>query len=75
MDQPGEADGFKRVLFMVFYRVGLVGLKLETFEGTSWSDEKGQSVSTSEINNETGVVVHPTYWRALGIDARSTQRA
>ena len=75
VDRPGEADGFKRVLFMVFYRVGLVGLKLETFEGTSWSDEKGQSVSTSEISNETGVVVHPTYWRALGIDGRSTHRA
>ena len=58
---------FKRTLFMVFYRIGLVGLKLETFESASWVGESGQGVSPSEINNETGVVVHTTYWRALGV--------
>ena len=69
----GVADGlsdvtaFKGTLFMVFYRVGLVGLKLETFESASWVDEAGQSVSPSEIDDTTGVTVHTTYWRALGI--------
>ena len=67
---PANTDDFKSTLLMAFYNVGLVGLKLETFEGTSWSDEAGQSVSRSEIDDQTGVVVHPTYWRALGIDAR-----
>ena len=75
-DARGVADGlieaseFKRKLFMVFYRVGLVGLKLETFEAASWVDESGQSVSTSEIGDSTGIVVRTTYWRALGIDTR-----
>ena len=63
-------DEFRRTLFMVFYRVGLVGLKLETFERSSWRDEVGQSVSSAEIDSSTGVTVHPTYWRALGIDGR-----
>ena len=65
-----DVSDFKRTLFMVFYRVGLVGLKLETFESASWVDESGQSVSVSEIDDSTGVVVHTTYWRALGIDTK-----
>ena len=62
-----DVGDFKKTLFMVFYRVGLVGLKLETFQTASWVDESGQSVSPSEIDEDTGVVVHTTYWRALGI--------
>ena len=31
-----EMDTFKRMLFMVFYRIGLVGLKLEAFQSASW---------------------------------------
>lgn len=58
---------FKRTLFMVFYNVGLIGLKLESFESASWVDEVGQSVSPSEIDDGTHVVVHTTYRRALGI--------
>ena len=65
-----EVNDFKRILFMVFYKIGLVGLKLETFESASWVDELGQSVSPSEIDDSTGIVVHPTYWRSLGIETR-----
>ena len=64
---PEEIWQFKRTLFMVFYRVGLIGLKLETFESTSWADELGQGVSYSEIDENTRAIVHPTYRRALGI--------
>ena len=63
-------NDFKRTLFMVFYMIGLVGLKLETFESASWVDESGQEVSPSEIDDSTGVVVHPTYRRSLGIVTR-----
>ena len=62
-----DVKDFKRTLFMVFYRIGLVGLKLETFEKASWVDELGQGVSPSEIDDSTGIVVHTTFWRALGI--------
>ena len=65
-----ESGEFKRKLFMAFYRVGLVGLKLETFEAASWVDQSGQSVSTAEIEESTGIVVRTTYWRALGVDSR-----
>ena len=65
-----DLTDFKRILFMAFYKIGLVGLKLETFESASWVDELGQSVSPSEIDDSTGIVVHPTYWRSLGIETR-----
>ena len=61
---------FKRTLFSVFYKIGLVGLKLETFESVSWVDELGQGISDSEVDEATRVVVHPTYRRALGIRTR-----
>ncbi len=67
-----DVNDFKRTLFMVFYRIGLIGLKLETFEKASWNDELGQGVSPSEIDDTTGIVVHTTYWRALGIKTRRT---
>ena len=44
-------NDFKRTLFMIFYRIGLVGLKLEAFQSASWVDESGQSVSRSEIDD------------------------
>ena len=67
VDETTEVDDFKRILFIEFYRVGLIGLKLESFESASWVDELGQGVSPSEIDDSTHVVVHPTYHRALGI--------
>ena len=69
-NEVASPDSFKRELFMVFYRIGLVGLKLETFESPSWVDELGQGVSPSEIGEETRAVVHITYRRALGIRSR-----
>lgn len=62
-----DVNDFKRTLFMVFYRIGLVGLKLKSFDKASWVDELGQGVSPSEIDDSTGIVVHTTYRRALGI--------
>ena len=70
VEGPAEVKDFKRTLFRVFYTIGLVGLKLETFETASWVDELGRGISLSEIDDCTGVVVHPTYSRSLGIDTR-----
>lgn len=58
---------FKYTLFRVFYRVGLVGLKLATYETESWADESGRSVSAAELNDSVSVIIHPAYYRALGV--------
>ena len=68
-----DVESFKRTMFMVFYKIGLIGLKLESFESASWVGELGQGVSPSEIDDNTKVVVHPTYQRALGIGPKRTR--
>lgn len=64
------AREFRRELIRMFYVVGLVGLKLESFEAYSWVDKTGRSVSVAEINRDTGVEVSRIYHRALGIKTR-----
>lgn len=62
-----KPEEFRRVLVAIFYQVGLVGLKLAPTAAESWVDELGRSVSNAEIDDNTSVVVHPAYRRALGI--------
>ena len=70
VEQLMLAKPFKYLLFHVFYKVGLVGLKLTAHAGASWADELGQAVSSSQITEETSAVVHPAYTRALGVTDR-----
>ncbi len=50
-----------------------MGIKLGKKEKTSWADNIAGSVSKVEINNETRIVIHPTYYRALGIVGHSEE--
>ncbi len=54
-----------------FYKVGLVGLKLQSHESFVWGVER-KSVSSSEISRATARV-HPMFWRVLGINAKSNK--
>jgi hypothetical protein len=58
-------------VFLIFYKVGLVGLKTDSHLPVSWSEGVGQSVSRSEINEDARILVHKTYWRTLGIPGRN----
>lgn len=64
-NQIAPSDFLKSVC-QIFYKVGLVGLKLGSTESTTWVDENGRSVSLSEITEDTSIVIHPTYQRSLG---------
>ncbi len=68
------ARSFKYTLFHIFYKVGLVGLKLTAQDTASWADELGQAVSSSQITEDTGVVVNPAYARALGVAESKSRR-
>lgn len=59
-------DEFLMSLIHVFYKIGIVGLKVLPDSTTSWRDDAGQSVSRSELNGNVSVVINPTYRRALG---------
>jgi hypothetical protein len=67
VDAVLSSRDFRRNLFQVFYRVGLVGLKLERYEKFSWMDSGNAAVSSAEIMDNTRVAVHPAFWRVLGI--------
>jgi hypothetical protein len=60
---------FIRKLVEVFYRVGIVGLKLAPAEPTQWMFRSGRDVSAEEIGHETSIQIHKLAWRTLGIAA------
>ena len=61
---PEEA---RKLIVRIFYKIGLVGLKLSAHQGESWVDQLGRGVSSAEITGATSIVVHPAYYRELGI--------
>ena len=67
IDCVTTAADFRVFLMQVFYRIGLVALKLQPHEGASWVEETGRSVSASEMAGDISVLVHPKYVRALGV--------
>lgn len=63
-----SAKDFRKLLFQVFYRVGLVELKIDPYE-SFWGVSSGgrKSISAAEITDNTRVAIHPAFWRVLGI--------
>ena len=61
---------FLLYLFHVFYRTGVVGLKLQTYEKTQWSYEDVETLAAKTLNEDVGAYIHPIFWRVLGIDIR-----
>ena len=57
----------RKLIVRIFYKIGLVGLKLRAHQGPSWVDQFGRGVSSAEITEATSIVVHPAYYRELGI--------
>jgi hypothetical protein len=67
-NDPTQTTAFRNWLVVFFYRVSLVGLKLESFEAVTWSAMGRRSVSAAEITPTTKIAVHPCFWRSLGIN-------
>ena len=63
-----EFDEFRKNIVHIFYKVGLVGLKIEKEAAISWSHISGSSVSISEINETTRMYIQKTFYRVLGIN-------
>lgn len=58
---------FRKSIFPIFYKVGLVGLKIESYEKYVWTTFSPRNISSAEITDKTKVEVHPAFWRVLGI--------
>lgn len=70
VDCVTTAEEFRLLLVKVFYQIGLIGLKLQTYESISWTDERGRGLSSAEINGYARAYIHPMYHRVLGIRTR-----
>lgn len=62
-----HSDDFIKRICQVFYKTGIVGLKIEAQETYIWSTTRQKSVSLPEINDETKIMIHPAFWRVLGV--------
>jgi hypothetical protein len=65
---------FIQALVANLYKIGLVGLKLATFESVTWSSQGRRIVSQAELSPDVRVAVHPAFWRALGVRPRAVEQ-
>jgi hypothetical protein len=64
---PDVVLSVARILFAELYRIGAIGVKLAPNESYLYSFRDVPVISSSAINNETKVVIHPMLHRALNV--------
>jgi hypothetical protein len=57
----------RNAIVEIFFKVGLVGLKVERFESYVWATRGRRSISSAEFSDDSRVAVNPPFWRTLGI--------
>ncbi|MFN5763727.1 MAG: hypothetical protein ACK470_04815, partial [Pseudanabaena sp.] len=62
-----KPEEYRKNIILVFYKVGLIGLKINDNINISWSYLGGSSVSAAEIEDDSRVHIQPTFWRHFGI--------
>ncbi len=71
VDMNVDAAHFRRRIFQIFYRVGFVGLKLESYERTAWTTDGRRNISVAEIKDDTKVSIHPCFYRIFGTQVKT----
>jgi hypothetical protein len=66
LNSKGSFIELIRDLFMIFYVVGLIGVKPDSTTPTFWSFSSNDGPSEGSLNEGSVVHVHPTFWRTLG---------
>jgi hypothetical protein len=70
-ESGSQIEEFKNLLFYVFYRTGIVGLKISSFDRIQWSFMDDATITPSSVSTAAKVAVHPMYQRVLGIGRKS----
>lgn len=63
--ESGDMGGLIQELLRILFRVGVVGIKPETFAAIQWS-YLGQKLTATELSTDAIVKIHPAFWRVLG---------
>lgn len=67
-EKKHSIESYRINIIHLLYKTGVVGLKLDSTSRTEWAGNTFSSVSKAEINENTRISIHPTYWRTLGIE-------
>ena len=57
-------------MLMIFFKVGLIGIKIHSSEPIIWSHTDGLNISLSDLTTETKVHIQKTFWRYFGVFER-----
>jgi len=60
-------NNFIRTSVEVFFRVGVIGVKLNNYDNYLWSTTGRKIVSGAEFSDVTNIFIHPQFWRVFGI--------
>jgi len=66
-DSKRTYRSFLLYLLKMLYRTGIVGVKPDAFNEIQWAFREKTSISDGQINDGSGLHIHPMVWRALGI--------
>ncbi len=70
VEEQLDPAGFRGRLAAIFYQVGFLGLKTQPYTHTQWVVQGTRSLSSSDIDDNCSVSIHPALWRALGVGAQ-----
>ena len=58
----------------ILYRIGLIGIKLDTHTSVLWSYQADAVISEHQITLDSIIYIHPMFWRSLGIHAKNRKK-
>ncbi len=62
-------ESIRNYFLREFYAVGLIGVKTSSTDSVSWARPTSSRLSPGQIRPSSGVVIHPMFYRALGVKA------
>ena len=60
-----STDEFKRMMMVIFYKIGLLGVREDRGGDVIWNDSVRVGIDESDIDQECEFYVHKCYWSAL----------
>jgi hypothetical protein len=72
-DGEMTVEAFRRHLLSIFYRVGLVGLKIDKRESVRWSFLQGAEIPAEVIQDDFSVLITPAFYRVFGVNPPKTR--
>ncbi|MGB3494375.1 MAG: hypothetical protein WBA57_16730 [Elainellaceae cyanobacterium] len=67
LDDRISLEKYRNHLFLLLYKVSLIGIKTNDAMPVSWSHREGAIISINEVADNSRAFVHPTFWRHFGI--------